>query len=59
MLTNPATTFATTAPDAEDREKNNSWKLGLPPLDYYEGMEKDYEVRFTPIAVWHRKLGKR
>lgn len=34
----------------------NDWKRGYPPGDYYEGMERDYEVYFSPGGiVWHRK----
>lgn len=31
------------------------WKPGFPPGKYYEGMTDDYEVRFSPLCVWHRK----
>lgn len=31
------------------------WIPGYPPGDYYEGMENDFEVYFSPGgAVWHR-----
>jgi len=33
------------------------WVIGLPPGEYYEGMEFDYEVKFTCGGViWHRRI---
>lgn len=33
------------------------WKHGLPPGRYYPGMEKDYEVYFSPGGlIWHRRI---
>lgn len=34
---------------------DNDWLPGLPPGDYYPGMEDDFEVRYAPMAVWHRR----
>ena len=34
----------------------NDWKRGLPPGDYYPGMENDFEVYFSVGgAIWHRR----
>lgn len=34
-----------------------AWREGLPPGDYYVGMENDYEVQFTCIGiVYHRPI---
>lgn len=32
------------------------WKRGLPPGPYYPGMEHDFEVRYAPLAIWHRRI---
>ncbi len=31
------------------------WERGYPRGKYYPGMTDDYEVRFFPMAVWHRR----
>lgn len=33
------------------------WIHGYPPDDYYEGMENDFEVYFSPGGwIWHRRI---
>lgn len=33
------------------------WTPGLPPGRYYPGMEREYEVYFSPGGrVWHRRI---
>jgi hypothetical protein len=43
----------------DEQIQKYEWEPGLPPGEYYPGMENDYEVYFSPIgAVWHRSAAK-
>jgi hypothetical protein len=39
-----------------EEKKVNSWKRGLPPGKYYDGMVDDFEIYYSPMGwKWHRR----
>lgn len=39
-------------------EGGGEWLPGLPPGEYYPGMEDDFEVKYAPLAIWYRRKAR-